>query len=500
MKRNRCPVNVAAVLLNPNLEAHPDKPAYICDAETVSYRDLAAGAYRFASLLLDQGIRKGDRILIVVLDSPVFVAAVLGATLIGAVPVPVSTALSGELYDYICTDCAARLILVSQSLASTAGLALARTPGIRCGEHLREAFPNIPATPVPTEQVHYDDLAYMLYTSGSTGIPKGVPHRHADLVAAAENYAVRVLGMRESDTVLSASKLYFAYGLGNSLAFPMYVGATAVLHSGSPLPARLLSLMEQRRPTLFFAVPTIYAQIIRTVSQEHLTLPMRLCISAGELLPTAVFQEWHRLTGLAVLDGLGSTETGHIVLSNRPGETLAGSAGLPVPGYEIRLVDDGGAVVPSGVTGNLLVRGPSIAPFYWNQPEKTAATMLSDGFIRTGDLMVERDGHYFHQGRNDDMLKVGGQWVSPVQVEEVLRGHPAVADCAVAVCHVGALEYPAAHLILRQGYSSSPPMEKELRAFAAVRLPDYMHPLLYQFVDDLPRTPTGKVQRFKLSR
>lgn len=492
--------NLAARLLTPNLERHPDKIAYFCGDEAVSYQQLGDGVYYFASMLREQGIKRGDRVLIALLDSPVFVAAFLATTLIGAVAVAVSTSLSSELYNYMLTDCDARLVLVSPSVAAVSGFPIERTTCIVCGERLSGVLPGYPVTPVQPLPVQPDDLAYMLYTSGSTGTPKGVPHRHADLLEAAEQYAVQMLGMREDDTVFSASKLYFAYGLGNSLAFPLYTGATAVLHTGNPNPDQLLSLMAQHRPTLFFSVPTVYGQIIRNVSQDHLALPMRLCISAGEALPAAFFEEWQRLTGLELLDGIGSTELTHIFISNRQGSTAPGSAGQPVPGYEIRLVDDDGAMVPAGTAGHLLVRGPGAAPYYWNRPEKTAETMLADGFIRTGDVFLEQDCCYFHKGRSDDMLKAGGQWISPIQVEEVLRTHPSVADCAVAACRVGGLERPAAHLILQAGNAPGLPLEKELRKFMAARLPDYMCPQLYCFVDDLPRTPTGKVQRFQLKQ
>ena len=492
--------NLATCLLAPNLERHPEKTAYLCGDEAISYRQLAEGTYRVAAFLREKGVGPGDRVLIALLDSPVFVAAFLGTTLIGAVAVAVNTALSGALYEHILNDCDARLILASPSVASIPGFPTERASWTLCGERLPEALASYSSAPVQAAAVGPEDLAYMLYTSGSTGAPKGVPHRHADLPEAAERYSVQVLGMRESDTVFSASKLNFAYGLGNSLAFPLYVGATAVLHSGSPLPDQLLALIEQHQPSLFFSVPTVYAQIIRSIDQERLSLPMRLCIAAGEALPTAFFQEWQRLTGLELIDGIGSTELTHIYISNRPGRAIAGQTGQTVPGYEIKLVDDAGAPVPSGVEGHLLVRGPSSAPYYWNKPETTAETMLPDGFIRSGDVFLEQAGNYYYKGRSNDMLKVGGQWISPVVVEDVLRSHPAVADCAVAAYQYAGLERPAAHVILKTGNAPGIQMEKELRKFIKTRLPDYMHPLLYRFVADLPRTSSGKVQRFRLKQ
>lgn len=498
MKENQSGHNVAARLLAPNLQRHPGKTAYLCGDEQVSYQALADGACRFATLLRQHGIGPGDRVLLALFDSPVFVAAFLGTALVGGVAVPVGTALSGELYRQILDDCGARLILASPAVAGVAGFPRDRVPVIECGERFAAALPDVAPALFAPQPVASGDLAFMLYTSGSTGTPKGVPHCHADLPEVAERYAVQVLGMRADDIVFSASKLNFAYGLGNSLAFPLHVGATALLHAGPPLPEQLLPLMERHRPTLFFSVPTVYAQIIRSVTQERLALPMRFAVSAGEALPVAVLEEWRRLTGMELIDGIGSTEMAHIFISNRPGDVVPGSAGTPVPGYEIRLIDDSDCDVLPGEPGHLLVRGPGAAPYYWNRPDLSERTMRPDGFVRTGDLFVEQGGRYFHKGRSDDMMKVGGQWVSPVQIEEAFRHHPAITDCAAAACRVGGLERPALHLVLQPGQAFDPRFEKELRAYAAARLPDYMRPMRYLAVGELPRNATGKVQRFKL--
>ncbi|MDD2500580.1 MAG: benzoate-CoA ligase family protein [Geobacter sp.] len=493
-------INLAVALLAPNLAQHPGKTAYICNNEAVSFLQLADAACRFASLLRQNGIAVGDRVLLVLPDSPVFVAAFLGTVLHGAIAVPVSTALSADDYRYILQDCGARFMLHSSAVPLAAELATPALPNLACNESLTGWLDSCPpselAAPVPAT----DALAFMLYTSGSTGKPKGVPHRHRDLQVAAEQYGSKVVGISPDDLLFSASKLFFAYGLGNSLAFPLYSGATALLHPGKPLPEELLTIISQHQPSLFFSVPTVYAQIILSTATPQLHLPMRLCISAGEGLPAAVFDEWQRLTGLEILDGIGTTELTHIFISNQPGRIRAGSAGQAVPGYQIRLVDDESTPVPAGTLGQLQVMGNSTAPWYWNLPEKTAATMLPDGFIKTGDMFLEKEGYYYHQGRSDDMLKVGGQWISPVQVEEVLRSHPAVAECAVSSCQVMGLMRPAAHLILKQNCCVDPSLERELRRFMASRLQDYMLPVRYFFVEELPRTATGKVQRFKLKR
>ena len=490
--------NLASCLLDHNLERRPDKVAYLCEGEAVSYRQLADGVYRCAAWLRDQGVSHGDRMVISLADSPVFVAAFLASNLLGAVPVPVSTALANENYQYILDDCEARVAFVSKALAELP--AFARSTLLVCGERLDEFLPDAPAAPIDTPPAGDDDFAYMIYTSGSTGKPKGVPHRHGDFLFSAQTYADQVAGIGENDRMFTASKMSFAYGLGCSLMFTMLAGASAILNPGAATPERLLALIEQHRPSVFFAVPTIYVQLIRSVAEAQLDLPMRFCGSAGERLPAFVLDAWRELTGLELVDGLGSTETNYVVISNRPGAVLAGSAGTPVPGCEIRLVDDSGHDVASGVPGHLLVRCASNARAYWRQPEVSAATMLADGLIRTGDVMREEGGCYFHLGRSDDMLKVGGQYISPIQLEDVFRAHPAVADCAVVACLVGGLERPAAHLVLKPGFAAGAALEKDLRAHAAVHLADYMRPLKYSFLDDLPRNSSGKVQRFKLKQ
>ena len=291
----------------------------------------------------------------------------------------------------------------------------------------------------------------MLYSSGSTGKPKGVPHRHKSLLLPCDLMGKALLGITGDDVIFSTSKFSFAYGLINSLAFPLRFGATAILLPGKPDPRSILEIIGRRKPSIFFSVPTMYTQVILSCAERELKLPMRLCCSAGEVLPAPVFEEWQRLTGMEILDGIGSTEMAYHFISNIPGRAVAGSAGQLVPGYRARLVDDYGNDVPAGGEGNLLVSGYTRSPFYWNLPEKSAETMLPDGFIRTGDIFVERNGFYFHRGRSDDMIKVGALWVSPVKVEDALRSHPAVADCAVAAVSAGTLARPGAFVVLKPG-------------------------------------------------
>lgn len=325
------PENLAVALLAPNVARHPDKIAYLCEEKAVSYQQLADAACRFATLLQRNGIAAGDRVLLILPDSPVFVAAFLGTVLHGAVAVPVSTALTANDYRYILQDSGARFLLSSSAVPLAAELASPSLPNLVCTETVTGWLEQYPTAELVARAPAADDLAFMLYTSGSTGKPKGVPHRHRDLLVAAEQYGTKVLGIRPDDLLFSASKLFFAYGLGNSLAFTLYSGATALLHPGKPLPEDLLALIAQHRPTLFFSVPTVYAQIILSTATPQLHLPMRLCISAGEGLPSAVFDEWQRLTGLDILDGIGTTELTHIL-----SPTSQAGSGPVQPGRQYR--------------------------------------------------------------------------------------------------------------------------------------------------------------------
>jgi benzoate-CoA ligase len=300
------------------------------------------------------------------------------------------------------------------------------------------------------------------------------------------------------DVIFSTSKFSFAYGLINSLALPLRFGATAILYPGKPDPLALFDIFRRHSPSIFFSVPAIYTQIILSCAEGELKLPMRLCCSAGEALPATLFEEWQRLTGLEILDGIGSTEMAYHFVSNLPGRAVAGSAGQLVPGYRARLVDDEGNEVPEGSEGNLLIAGPTRTPCYWNQPEKSAGTFMPDGFVKSGDIFVKRDGLFYFRGRGDDMIKSGASWVSPLIVENALSSHPAVAECAVAAVRVATLMGPGAFVVLTPGTEQSPALARELRSHVMARLPDYMCPLRIRFMAELPRTTTGKIQRFRL--
>jgi benzoate-CoA ligase len=490
--------NAAVELLSRNLELHPDKVAYFCGDQALSYRELDKACRRFARLLQKQGIAPGERVLIVLPDCFAFPVAFLGCLLSGAVAVAAGAHLMEEDLTYIFGDCGARLLVSHAELATPRSVIGDKVEVILCGDDgpledsiSFDAFysPYLPSA---------EDFAYMLYSSGSTGMPKGVPHRHESLLLPCDLMGRDLLGITSDDVIFSSSKLSFTYGLINSLAFPLRFGAAAILHQGKPDPRAILDIISRRKPSIFFSVPTIYTQIILSCAERELKLPMRLCCSAGEALPAAVFEEWQRLTDMEILDGIGSTEMTYHFICNIPGQAVAGSAGRLVPGYRARLVDDNGNDVPAGSEGNLLVSGDTSSPCYWNQPEKSAETMLPDGFIRTGDIFVERNGFYYHRGRSDDMIKAGAHWVSPVTVEDALRGHPAVADCAVAAVSVGTLIKPGAFVVLTPGTEQTPGLTGELRAHVMARLPDYMCPVRFRFMEELPRTSTGKIQRFRL--
>jgi len=493
--------NAAVALLVPNLKRHPDKIAYFCGAQSMTYRELDSACRRFAFGLQQRGINPGERVLIVLPDVPAFPVAFLGSIMAGVVAIAAGTTLQETDVAYILKDSDTRLLITHPALSAPRAAARGKVDEMLCepegglaasgSEPTADWQPYTPAA---------KDFAFMLYSSGSTGQPKGIPHRHPDLIAPSRRVGEEILGLSPQDVIFSASKLSFAYGLINSLIYPLFFGASAVLHPGRPDPAEILKIIEQHRPTVFFSVPTIYMQLILSCSADHMKFPMRLCCSAGEALPESILEEWRRLTGLELIDGIGSTEACCIYICNRPGRVRPGSTGQIVPGFSARIVDDDLNDVPPGVEGHLLIKGDTLAPFYWNLPEKSAATMLPDGFVRTGDVFVEQDGYYSYRGRSDDMIKAGGQWISPVRVEDTLHRHPAVAECGVAAISVGGLVKPGAFVLLAPGVQQGAGLTRELRDHMLDLLPEYMCPARYIFVEDLPRTATGKVKRFELRK
>lgn len=490
--------NDYSALLRHQTLARGEKTALLYEGTAISYALLEENVNRFGNLLKALGLPPKEKIIVALPDCPDLFYAFLGGMKYGVCPILLSPDLSRGSYEYVLEDSqAAALITVGSSDAVNAmcgSLKLTlRIDEARYAGLFGKAAPTLDPHPAPE-----DGIAFMLYTSGSTGKPKGVPHSQDDMLFCAEHYAGRILEMSETDVIFSASKLFFAYGLGNSLIFPLAAGASVILLPRKSTPAEVFRVIAERRPTLFFAVPTLYNMLVKTMAAKASFPSLRMCISAGEALPAGLYHEWKRLTGLEILDGIGSTEALHIFISNRPGEVRPGCTGFAVPGYEAGIIGEDDRPVASGQPGTLLIRGKSTARRYWRQPEITARTMLDDGWLNTGDVYVEEKGCYTYQGRADDMFKSGGNWVSPVQVEEVLRNHPAVLECAVTSRRLESLVKPLAYVVLKPGCEGDMALTRQLRAFVLERLPEYLCPVQFVFTEAIPKTETGKVQRYVL--
>jgi benzoate-CoA ligase len=503
--------NAAADLIGRNLAAgRAAKTAYVDDRSSLTYGELAERAARAADALMGLGLQPEQRLLMVMLDTVEFPALFLGAILAGIVPVPVNTLLTPDDYAYMLADSRARAVAVSAPLLPQVEAALERMEGpkprvIVAGEydgpHARLADLMAGATPLPRAHGASADLpCFWLYSSGSTGRPKGAVHVHGSLVATADCYAGPVLGITETDVVYSAAKLYFAYGLGNALTFPLSVGATTVLMAERPTPEAVSRTLRRYNPTIFYGVPTLYANLLAypdLPTRDELRL--RRCTSAGEPLPEDIGRRWSARFGVDILDGIGSTEMLHIFLSNAPGALRYGTTGKAVPGYELRVVDDDGREVPAGEVGELQVKGPTSAIQYWNNRARSAATFVG-AWTRTGDkYRVDEDGFHVYCGRSDDMLKVGGIYVSPAEVEAALIAHEAVLEAAViGRADEQGLIKPKAFVVTKPGVAPDTVLADALKAHVKDRLAPYKYPRWIEFMDDLPKTATGKIQRFKL--
>jgi benzoate-CoA ligase family protein len=477
----------ASLLLDRNLEAgRRDKAAILCGDETLTYGEVFARACGAGAALRDLGIARGERVLLVMDDNPWFPAVFLGAMRIGAVPVPVNPLYGADDYPYFVEDSGARLAIVDAVCAEKV-----RAPRLLLVDELQ---PSEELLPVDTLR---DDVAFWLYSSGSTGRPKGVVHLHRDLLTTCETYARHVLGITDGDVTFSTTKLFHAYGLGNSLSFPYWAGATTVLLSGRPTPAAISAAVERFRPTLFFSVPTLYNAMLAAEHDGDLS-SVRLCISAAEPLPADVWHRWQAEHGLVILDGIGSTEMLHIYCSNTPEDIAPGSSGRPVPGYDVKLVDDDGGVVDGPGSGDLYVRGESMLREYWNQPEKTADCIRDGWFYSRDRYRRDEEGRYWCEGRADDMFKVSGLWVSPADVEATLIEHPAVLEAAVVGVPVEGFTKAKAYVTVPESRQAGPDLADELRRFCGAKLHRYQVPELIEFVDNLPKTATGKIERYKL--
>jgi benzoate-CoA ligase len=503
--------NAAVDLIERNLAAGlAAKPAFIDDRTTLTYGELAERVDRAANALRGLGIEPEQRIMLAMLDTVDFPVAFLGAIKAGIVPVPVNTLLTAADYDFMLSDSRAKALIVSDALYDRLAPILAKQPALRqvivAGTQvpsgrlsftalLDKASPKAKAAPTAA-----DEPCFWLYSSGSTGTPKGAVHLHSHLILTAELYGKPVLGIAAEDTVYSAAKLFFAYGLGNALTFPMSVGATALLMAERPSPASVARILKEKRPTIFYGVPTLYAAMLASSELPKRTeTALRRCVSAGEALPEDIGKRWNRHFGIDILDGIGSTEMLHIFLSNRPGQVRYGTTGVPVPGYDIRLVDEAGHAVKDGEIGELQVAGPTSAATYWNNRAKSRETFLGP-WTRSGDKYIrDGEGFYTYCGRSDDMLKVGGIYVSPFEVEAALMTHEAVLEAAViGRADEHKLVKPKAFVVLKPGVAGSDALAATLQEHVKSRLAPYKYPRWIEFAGELPKTATGKIQRFKL--
>jgi benzoate-CoA ligase len=498
--------NAAVDLLERNLADRAGKVAFLDAEGGHTFQAVADRSARTGAALLELGLAPGDRVALILQDGIDFIACFLGAIRSGLVPVALNTLLPAHDYAFLLADSGASAVVVSEPLAGVLADAVAlggwKGPLVISGGRegdLAQRVANASAVPKP-HRTSADDVAFWLYSSGSTGPPKGVPHRHSSLAATAERFGQQVFGLTEDDIVFSAAKLFFAYGLGNSLTFPLYAGATAVLFPGRVTSDVVAEQLAKHRATVFCGVPTLYASLVAAGRVTRAEAPgLRLCMSAGEALPAAVGRAWTETTGAEIIDGIGSTEMLHIFVCNRPGEVRYGTTGVAAPGYEVRLIDEDGREVGPGGMGELYVRGPSMTPGYWNRPDKTASTFV-DGWMRTGDKFeMDADGFLIHRGRVDDMLKVSGLWVSPVELESELMAHAAVAEVAViGVDDRAGLTKTKAFVVLPPGVAPSEALADELKAFIKARLAPHKYPRAIAFVDALPKTATGKIRRHAL--
>jgi benzoate-CoA ligase len=479
-----------------------DRVAVVCGDERVTYAGLLGRVACMAAALHDAGVRREERILLLLDDTPAFPAVFLGAIRIGAVPVPVNPLYKPSDFRYFLEDSYARLVVADPAFVEKAAEAIEGLDGIRVYEpsDLLDTGGGADADPIPALATHEDDMAFWLYSSGSTGRPKGVVHRQGDAAAVCETYGASVLGLADTDVTYSTTKLYHAYGIGNGLFFPYWSGATTVLTPGRPSAEAIFSTVETHRPTAFFSVPTLYNALVNAEgAKERDFSSVRICVSAAEPLPPEVFRRFEQTWGLPILDGIGSTEMLHIYCSNTADARRPGSSGRPVPGYELMIRDEDGRPVGPGEVGELLVQGESALVGYWHHRDRTRRTLIGEYFATGDRYRVDEDGFYWYEGRADDMIKVGGLWVSPIEIENVLMEHEAVLEAGVVGVDIEGFMKIRAHIIPRPGVvDPGDGLATELQNLCKERLQRYQYPHIVRFESDLPKTMTGKIQRYIL--
>jgi len=511
--------NLSEILLDENIRlGRGNKVALYYDgaplkrhAEEITYEQLLSRACRAGNVLRGLDVEVEDRVAMILYDSPEFVEVFLGAIRMGAQPVPFSTIQTPETYEYMLNDSRAKVLVVHNSLIGfldsvkdklrylkhVVVVGEAEGDKLNYDELMRNA-----STELAPELLSKDDFCFWLYSSGTTGPPKGVVHLSHDPIYITDTYYKHVLNINEHDVCFSTSKLFFAYGLGNALYAPLRFGASTVLYPGAPEPDKVFNMIQRYHVTVFFSVPVAYSRLLaaKDVASRYDLRSLRVCVSAGEALPAAIYEEWKRRFNVDILDGIGTTEATHIFISNRIGKIKAGSSGIPVPCFEVKILDEDGNDVPAGKVGRLFVKGDSIAALYWRKHDKTKKSFVGEWFDTGDSYYMDDDGFFWHVGRTDDLIKSGGIWVSPVEVEGALLKHQAVLECAVIQSYTDeGVGRPKAYVVLKEGYTRSEKLEAELKDTARSHLKaSYKVPTWIEFVAELPKTATGKIQRFKL--
>ena len=503
----------AAAILEHNLVERAQKTAVFSLERNLTFEQVNQESNQVAFALQRLGVRFGETVAILCLDQPAWVASFFGILKLGAIAAGLNTQLTGDSLSYILRDCRARVLIVHASLWATVAPLWSNLPTLK---HVivvdsdqqfegtiayRDWLTDQP-TNFETVRTHRDDFATLNYSSGTTGQPKGILHAHKDLPLISEYWGKQTLGLTERDRTFAGAKLFFTYGTGGNLLFPWYVGASVILYSGSPRRAtNLLEMVDRFKPTIFYNAPTGYAIALSMpdFEQSYDLSSVRLCVSGGENLPAALWEQWLARTGIKILNGVGCTEVYHNFISNRPNDMCPGASGKPVPGFNLKLVDPEGNLVPDGEAGNLMVCGDTIALSYLHQYERSKRTFQGEWFSTGDQFRRDADGYYWHEGRSDDMLKVGGIWVSPMEVEATLIKHPAVVECAVVGWRdADDLVKPKAFVTLNDEFTAEPQLAQTLIEHCRATLEGYKRPRQIVFVDELPKTATGKIQRFKL--